>query len=58
MERVSYIVEMNVGIMFEGESKEDLPLPDDIKEAFLYQLNQCFEEHTDWNATINKISVI
>ncbi|MFC1871973.1 hypothetical protein ACFLYF_06235 [Chloroflexota bacterium] len=58
MERVSYIVEINIGISFEGESKEEFPLPDAVKEAFLYQLNECIEEHTDWNATINKISVI
>ena len=57
MERVSYVVEINVGISFEGESKEDLPFPDTVKEAFLFQLKECFKKHTDWNATINKLSI-
>ena len=58
MERVSYIVEINLGISLEGELKEDLPLPDVIKEEVLFELNECIEKHTNWNATINKISVI
>ncbi|MFC2069487.1 hypothetical protein ACFLTP_10875 [Chloroflexota bacterium] len=58
MERVSYTVEVNMGILFEAESKEELPLPDAVKEAFQYQLNDCIENQTDWNATINKVSVI
>lgn len=57
MERVSYMVEVNMGISFEAELKEELPLPDVVKEAFLYQLKECIEKQTDWDATINRVSV-
>ena len=56
MEKVSYIVKKSICI--EAKTKEDLPMPDEVKETVLYELNECIEKHTDWNATINKISVM
>ena len=58
MEIVSYTAEIIVGISFQADSREDLPLPDAVKESLHYSLKDWSESQSNLTLEIREVSVV